>query len=260
MPQAFLSYSWKDKSLVDKVADFLSKSFMKVWLDSDELSGGVSLSREILAGIKKADCFVAFITNNYFKSDWCLEEFDRVYNLFIKKKVKILPVLLQPRTELDFNLNKDRSNVIDDLLDRTAYIEIDKYNTAPGIKKIADSIWKGEAIRFEPIQEKEIDGQKVQLIQFRLQGKLESNFLETWDFNIESLLAQSDENNDNKPIVDSLPVAFNGAGPIWLSVSMVVHLKNRRTIFVYNKPDNEYICAYSLPGDNMLGRVLKANS
>lgn len=89
--------------------------------------------------------------------------------------------------------------------------------------------------------------------------KLESDFLATWDFDIEAFLAQSEDNRDNKPITHNLPVAFNGAGPIWLYTSMVIPLKNRLSVFVYNRPDDEYICVYSLPKDDMPGKVLKAN-
>ncbi len=260
MPQAFLSHSSKDSRIVKKVGDFLSKSLMKVWLDIDELSAGASLSHKILSGIKESDYFVVFISNYFLESDWCNNEIRSVYSRFVENKVKIISVLLQPESELDFSLSKESSYIFEDLLKRTIYVEIDEYDPDPGIKAVVDSIWKQESIRFEPIRVKNIDGQEIQLIKFKLQTrKLESDFLKTWRFDIESFLAQSEENRDNKPIVDNLPVAFNGAGPIWLFTSMAVPLKNRLSIFIYNIPDDEYICTYSLPKDNMLGKVLKAN-
>ncbi len=71
-------------------------------------------------------------------------------------------------------------------------------------------------------------------------------------------LAQDEENRDNKPIKFNLPIAFYGRSPNWLTTAMAVPLFNKRTIFIYNSPANEYICAYSISKDNMLGKVLKA--
>ncbi len=259
MPQAFLSHSSKDKRIVKEVGVYLNKCFIKVWLDIDELSAGASLSGKIQDGIDKSNFFVVFISNNFLKSSWCVDEFDRAHPGYLKERWKILPVLLQPHSELDFGEENSRASVIKNFLDRTKYVEIDEYNTELGMKAVADAIWKDESIRFEPIQVKEIDGQEVQLIQFRLQGALESNFLESWDFDIESFLSLSDEKRHNKPIISNIPIAINGRGPIWIYAAIIVPLNNLFSLFIYNNPDGAYICTYSLSKDDMYGRVLKAN-
>ncbi len=259
MPKVFLSHNSKDKTIVKKVGDHLNRCLIKVWLDESEMRGGSNISNEIAKGIHGSNYFIPFISNHYLQSNWCLEELDRVSPYSLEKKITILPVLLLRISKLDFSgLPEDRKILIENLLKRTKYLEIDKYNINPGIETIADSIGKNEAISFDPIEEKTIDNIKLQIIKFHLNVKnLPTSFLQTWDFDIEEFLADDNENPDNKPILHNLPVGFNGPAPNWLITAMTIPLKNRRTVFLYNSRTSEYICAYS-PDKSIIGEVLKS--
>jgi hypothetical protein len=258
MPQVFLSHNKKDKTIVKRVGDHLNRCLIKVWLDESEMRGGSNISNEIAKGIHGSNYFIPFISNHYLQSNWCLEELDRVSPYSLEKKITILPVLLFQRSKLDFSgLPEDRKILIENLLKRTKYLEIDKYNINPGIESIADSLGKNEAIRFDPIEEKTIDNVTIQVIRFHIQnGELPTTFLKTWDFNIEEFLADDEKNRDNRPILFNKSVGFYGKGPNWLFTAMAVPLKNLRTVFVYNTRTSDYICAYSMD-KNLIGEVLK---
>ncbi|MGD2084964.1 MAG: toll/interleukin-1 receptor domain-containing protein [Candidatus Aminicenantes bacterium] len=258
MPRVFLSHNSKDKTIVKKVGDYLTRCLLKVWLDDSEMPGGANLSNEITKGIHGSNYFVPFISKNYFGSNWCFTELRKASNYAVENKIKILPVLLEPMEVLKPNdLPEDRRIIFTDLFKDLKYIEIDKYNQELGIKRIAESVWQSEPVRFKHIEEKTIDQVSLQIINFDIDKDLPTTLLQTWDFCIMDFLAQDEENRDNKPIKFNLPIAFFGRSPNWLTTAMVVPLFNKRTIFIYNSPANEYICAYSTSKDNMLGKVLK---
>ena len=258
MPRVFLSHNKKDKTIVKKVGGYLSRCLLKVWLDESEMPGGAHLSSEITKGIHGSNYFLPFISKNYFKSDWCFTELRKASNYAVENKIKILPVLLEPMELLKLDdLPSDKRVIYSDLFKDLKYLEIDKYNQELGIKRIAESVWQSEPVRFKYIEEKTIDQVTLQIISFDIDNDLPTTLLQTWDFSIMDFLAQDEENRDNKPIKFNLPVAFYGRSPNWLTASMTVPLFNKRSIFIYNSPANEYICAYSISKDNMPGKVLK---
>jgi hypothetical protein len=86
----FISYSHAHKVIVHKIADKLKAKFT-VWIDTDNLKGGVILDQEIEDGIKNTSLFVCFISEKYCESDRCMDEFALANNL----GKKILPVMLK---------------------------------------------------------------------------------------------------------------------------------------------------------------------
>ena len=63
------------------------KSFIKAWLDKDEIPGGQSLVEIISSGIHGCSHFILFISNHYLESSWCYEELSQVYPYFREEKV-----------------------------------------------------------------------------------------------------------------------------------------------------------------------------
>jgi len=80
MPRVFLSHNSKDKAIVKKVGEYLTRCLLKVWLDDSEMPGGAHLSSEITKGIHGSNYFLPFISNNYCKSDWCFTELRKASN------------------------------------------------------------------------------------------------------------------------------------------------------------------------------------
>lgn len=259
MPQAFLSHSSKDKKTVLQVAEYLEKCLIKVWIDEENIPGGGQLMQLISTGISKSKYFFLFVSDHYLHSDWCLDELDQVYPYFQKDSVVIIPVLLVTRDRLDWNGVPDkRRTVVESILTRVKYIEFDAYNLGASLEKVAEALWEHEAIKFSPVKTIHVDGAALQEIKYTIIPKtLPTDFLRTWDVDISEFISQND--SDNKPIRQGLPVAFFGISVNWLITFFTIPFKNRRSVFFYNQLSNEYICAYAVMNDgNYPGKVLKA--
>ncbi|MBI5653133.1 MAG: toll/interleukin-1 receptor domain-containing protein [Chloroflexi bacterium] len=257
MPQVFFSHSWKDKQIVHHVKHALEQSLVKVWIDDSEIGGGEKLTQAVVSAIHKSKYFFMFLSNHYLASKWCIEEFDIACTGLRENQLTLMPILLEEESALNWELvREDQRAVMQALLKRIVYVKVDKYNPEASIANILGAFWKNELVRFEPIRQLVVGGTKVQLIQFQTQGDLPSDFLQTWDFNIETFVAHTE--NDPAPIQFGLPVAFAGKAPNWIIAFLAIPLKNLRTVFVYNNQSQDYICVFSLKSDNRLGQVLKA--
>ena len=67
------------------------KESFSVWIDRDNLIGGVRLDEKISDGIRNCSLFICFISEKYCGSLPCREEFALAKRL----EKKILPVMLQ---------------------------------------------------------------------------------------------------------------------------------------------------------------------
>jgi len=257
MPQAFFSHNNKDKQLVLEVLDHLRQSLVATWIDQQNIPGGGSLIQQIIAGISKSQYFLAFLSNEYLNSDWCWDELEQAYTLHQKGKVKIIPILLVGRAQLDLNALADaRRNFLESILTRLKYVEFDPQNMPKSLGSVAEALWQNEAIRFEPIRMIKVNGTELQVLEFKIPGSnLPVDFLRHWDLNIEDFIATSP--NQQKPIKFDVPVALYGPGPNWLYAFLTLPFKNRNTVFVFNSRTSEYICVYSKSIGIELGMVLK---
>lgn len=256
MPEVFISHCSKDKRLVLETADYLSRSLIQVWIDDEQIGGGGKLAEMISSGIGKCSYFMAFISNDYVSSPWCLEELDQAYHHWKNDKLTIIPVLIPNRSGLQLNqIPEQKRSLLESLLERTKYVEFDTYNKPKSIERVADAVWKNESLRFEPIVEKVIDGVRLQVISImKRTNALPTNYLQTCGLNMAGFIAENE--NDKKPIRPGIPVAFTGAVPNWLLTYLTIPFKNQRSVFIYNNISNDYICVFSLPSDDLLGRVL----
>ena len=86
-PKVFISYTWKDvqKKLADNLYDRLIKKGIDAWKDDEEMHPGVKLPKHIATAINNCDVFLCILSNEYYKSGWCPDEFD-----FAKSKGKKL--------------------------------------------------------------------------------------------------------------------------------------------------------------------------
>jgi hypothetical protein len=91
----FLSYSHKDKVVVEKVANLLNEKGFDVWFDEWNIKVGKSLMNEIQKGITSADYVIIFISKNSKKSKWVdLEYRTSLTRQVGKNKLKLLPAKL----------------------------------------------------------------------------------------------------------------------------------------------------------------------
>ena len=92
MPQVFISYSRKDLSFVEHLAEDLKAFGLEVWYDLSGLDGGTRWGREIQAAIQRSQIFVVVLSPNSIDSEWVEKEFMYANSL----KRKIIPLLYQP--------------------------------------------------------------------------------------------------------------------------------------------------------------------
>src|SRR5690348_2764581 len=73
---AFLSYSHKDRGTAQKLVAALSDEHFEVWWDDgdDRIRVGTPIDIKLEAVIDKASFFLALVTENFKKSDWCRHE------------------------------------------------------------------------------------------------------------------------------------------------------------------------------------------
>lgn len=257
MPQAFLSYSSKDTKLVLKVRDHLNQSLVATWIDERNIPGGGNLIQNILQGISKSKYFLAFLSNDYLKSNWCFDELEKAYGLQQEGRATLVPVLLESRDQLDLNLLSDlRRPVVEAVLKHIKFVEFDAYNLEQSLARVAEAFWRNELLHFEPIRTVSVNGTDLQVVEFKIpSSNLPVDFLQHWDLKVEDFIAASA--TEQKPIKFDVPVALYGPGPNWLYAFLALPFKNRNSVFVFNSRSTEYICVYSKNTTLRLGAVLK---
>lgn len=95
---AFISYSSRDRALVEGLLKALRRAHLPVWLD-EELGGGESWWREILAQIRDCEVFIVALSKNLLDSKACQAELR--YAQALGKPV--LPVQVGPMDTLRIN-------------------------------------------------------------------------------------------------------------------------------------------------------------
>ena len=115
--QIFISYCWKNKQVVHKVADELQKLNYNVWIDRDQIPG-VNLYTEIANGMRNSHIFMCFISNDYCVSKICMKEVSLAHE---SGKI-ILPVMLVRSATNGVEL------LVSDLLRFNAYRDNEKFD------------------------------------------------------------------------------------------------------------------------------------
>lgn len=77
---AFISYAHKDSATVWPIIDHMDKDGYRIWYD-DGIRPGTEWDDNVAEHIQKADYFVAFISEDYIKSDNCRDELNYARDL-----------------------------------------------------------------------------------------------------------------------------------------------------------------------------------
>jgi hypothetical protein len=261
MTQAFLNHKTEEKNIVLSVKDYLARCLINAWLDAKDMHGGLKLTDSILQGIATSHYFIAFISQRYVRSDWCMRELEEAEGHALSGKAIIIPVLLDSYDELKLSeLPPGRSTFLNSILSRYVRILYNRYDQEQSAREIASAIGRHEKIQFGPVVPKTVGGIELQLIHFEITapgGSLPTDILRGLDLNIErDFLAYQAE--DKKPLRAGKPVAFSGKGPNWLYAYLVVQFKNQCPVYVFNNLSSEYICVYDIGAPpRQLGSVLK---
>lgn len=89
-PYIFISYSHLDSERVMPILRHIQKDGYRIWYD-DGTESGIEWAEAIEQHLVNASCMIAFLTENYLKSDNCLDEIEHAKN----KRIKILMIYLE---------------------------------------------------------------------------------------------------------------------------------------------------------------------
>ena len=70
----FLSHKSKDKPLMETFRNGLKFVGFQTWLDEDDMPVAARLQGALKVAIEKCDCFIVWLNEEYFKSDYCQAE------------------------------------------------------------------------------------------------------------------------------------------------------------------------------------------
>jgi len=70
---AFISYSHANSEEIEKILTEFQNFSLKFWLD-EKIEPGINYSDKIAEKILKSSCFFAFLSNDYFNSEYCCNE------------------------------------------------------------------------------------------------------------------------------------------------------------------------------------------
>lgn len=97
MPEIFLCHSSKDKFFVRMLAARLRERGVRVWLDEAEMRVGDSLTARLGSAIQTAEYFGVVLSGNSVGSEWVQRELQiALQKEVVKKRIVVLPILLQP--------------------------------------------------------------------------------------------------------------------------------------------------------------------
>lgn len=97
----FISYGRKDaRGLAVRLRDDIMRVGYSVWLDMEEIPGGVDWAERIEQAIEEADVVLALMSHAAYASKWCRAEQLRA----IRKGKRIIPLLVQPDAERPLHL------------------------------------------------------------------------------------------------------------------------------------------------------------
>ena len=96
MTQVFLSYSEKNREMMESVRKYLMRHGITVWTNQTDIKTGSEFEQAINRGIEAADNFVYLLSPESLKSEYCRQELSHAFNL----KKRIFSVLIKP-TDLE---------------------------------------------------------------------------------------------------------------------------------------------------------------
>lgn len=244
MPRVFISHKHQEKQIAKELKKHLNSCFIHTWLDEDGLEGGQNLSSKILQSLNEYPIFICLLSERYLTSDYCKMEFAYASDLKIKGRAKIIPVILGERPKLLELAKRSGLHEIARTLEFDTCITYDIYDPSKNLKQISEAIVSGDSIWFEPIRVETIDGVEIQIIEIQTIPNVPSEVLLTWDYDLESFMANSLKDED-LPIKFGLPVGLFNFKINWLTATVAIYFKNRRDLFIYGQHIG-YICAHYL--------------
>lgn len=103
--KVFLSYSYDDYKVAQKVRNYLVDHGIEVFDDKSDIATGANLTASINEAINNSDAVLFFISKRADKSRWMQQEMSfAVSNKFQGKEIKLIPIVIEKNVEVPFFL------------------------------------------------------------------------------------------------------------------------------------------------------------
>lgn len=94
-PRVFISYSSKDRKIVNQLIDLLDKFQIDAWIDHKDIHYGDSIPEKISYGLQTSSAILCVITNNSINSNWCkLEYATALMDEINKGETRLYPIVI----------------------------------------------------------------------------------------------------------------------------------------------------------------------
>ena len=90
----FLSHSSEDKDFSDKLYELLDKAGFNIWYDEQSLIPSTHLTPELPKFIRQCKGLIVILSKNSFNSPWVQDEYSYARELYNKKELIIIPVVI----------------------------------------------------------------------------------------------------------------------------------------------------------------------
>jgi hypothetical protein len=95
VPKVFVSYSRRDAQYAERILKgLLEENAARIWVDTQSMEAGQSISAEITEAIKSVDYYLLLISENSNSSTWVQREISLAFELAKDSNLAIIPFLL----------------------------------------------------------------------------------------------------------------------------------------------------------------------
>lgn len=91
MTQVFLSYSEKERALMERIANILMRESFTVWTNKTDIQSGADFTESINRGIEEADNVVFLMSAASLQSQYCQMELSHAFSV----KKRVIPLLIE---------------------------------------------------------------------------------------------------------------------------------------------------------------------
>jgi hypothetical protein len=89
----YISYSHRDRAIVERIAERLTAEGHDLWIDSQSLAPGDNILQRVDQGLQAADALLVVISENSLRSEWVQREFSAIaFQQISKHEQRIIPV------------------------------------------------------------------------------------------------------------------------------------------------------------------------
>lgn len=102
MSHVFISYSRKDSAFVSALSATLRQRGVNLWIDQDNIGGGVFWDDTVEEALKEAACVIAVLSEKFTQSDNVKDEISYAK----ERNIQIIPIIIEEVANIPFRLGR----------------------------------------------------------------------------------------------------------------------------------------------------------